>query len=93
MADNSNGDINIVNISNNSNYSSYLNDNLLESMNGVNATVGTTGNDSSTEYSFSKSYTNASNPNSAHQTEKNNALLRKDEIDILGKMFKNDENT
>ena len=93
MADNSNGAFNIVNISNHSNYSSYLNDNLLESMNGVNATAGITGNDSLTEYSFSKSYTNASNPNSAHQTEKNNALLRKDEIDILGKMFKNDENT
>ena len=93
MADNSNGAFNIVNISNHSNYSSYLNDNLLESMNGVNATAIITGNDSSTEYSFSKSYTNASNPNSAHQTEKNNALLRKDEIDILGKMFKNDENT
>lgn len=93
MADNSNGAFNNVNISNHSNYSSYLNDNLLESMNGVNATAGITGNDSLTEYSFSKSYTNASNPNSAHQTEKNNALLRKDEIDILGKMFKNDENT
>ena len=90
MTDNSNGAFNNVNISNHSNYSSYLNDNLLESMNGVNATAGITGNDSLTEYSFSKSYTNASNPNSAHQTEKNNALLRKDEIDILGKMFKKD---
>ena len=96
MTDNSNGAFNNTDLSNNlnnlnnSNYSNYQSDNLLQSVNGVNATASITNDDSITDYSFSKSYTNASNPNSAHQTEKNNALLRKDEIDILGKMFKKD---
>ena len=96
MTDNSNGAFNNTDLSNNlnnlnkSNYSNYQSANLLQSVNVVNATASITYDDSSTEYYFSKSYTNESNPNSAHQTEKNNALLRKDEIDILGKMFKKD---
>lgn len=95
MTDNSNGAFNNTDLSNNlnnlnnSNYSNYQSDNLLQSVNGVNATASITNDDSITDYSFSKSYTNTSNQNRAHQTV-NNALLRKDEIDILGKMFKKD---
>lgn len=97
MTDNSNGAFNNTDLSNNlnnlnnSNYSNYQSDNLLQSVNGVNATASITNDDSITDYSFSKSYTNTSNQNRAHQQVKNSSLERKEEIDILGKMFKNQE--
>lgn len=97
MTDNSNGAFNNTNLPNNlnnlnnSNYSNYQSDNLLQRINTVNTTNGITDNDSFADYPISQSYTNTSNQNSAHQQVKNNSLERKEEIDILGKMFKNQE--
>lgn len=93
LTDNSNGVFNNTNLSDNfndSNYSNYQNDNLLQRVNSVNITNDITDNDSFADYPISQSYTNTSNQNSAHQQVKNNSLERKEEIDILGKMFKND---
>lgn len=94
MTDNSNGAFNNTNLPNNlnnSNYSNYQSNNLLQRINTVNTTNGITDNDNYADYPISQSYTNTSNQNSAHQQVKNSSLERKEEIDILGKMFKNQE--
>lgn len=96
MADNSNGAFNnsyLSNNLNNANYLKYQNDNLLQNINSVNTTNGITDNANFNDCPISQSYTNTSNQNSAQKAVKNNSLERKEEIDILGKMFKNDENT
>lgn len=93
LTDNSNGVFNNTNLSdnfNNSNYSNYQNDNLLQRVNSVNITNGITDNANFADYTYSKSYTNTSNPNGDHKAVKNSSPERKEEIDILGKLFKND---
>ena len=96
LTDNSNGIFNNTNLSdnfNNSNYSNYQNDNLLQRVNSVNITNDITDNANFADYTYSKSYTNTSNPNGDNQAVKNSSPERKEEIDILGKLFKNDEIT